>query len=350
MKLKEKLKISYRFLKTQYNKLMHGCCAILLYHRVEDLETDPQLLAVSRENFDKQIAYLSENYNLLTIEQFENILINKKRFPKKSVLITFDDGYADNYLNAMSILEKHKVQALFYITTNTLNTTSEYWWDAVERIILLSNTPNQLFFELNEVKYDLTNFNGHERQAFYKIMLAELKQLKPLKRDETIAKLAQIFNMPEARKTHRAMTFEELKKMNQSQSAIIGAHTHMHSPLSILTKQEQYDEVKLSKDILEQLLQKKITHFSYPFGTRSDFNKESLEVVAELGFDFVTANYPNLVTRNSNRYELNRVVVRNWNISDFKKQLKNFFSIAKQIIIHLFFYTFNSEFLFFINC
>lgn len=350
MKLKEKLKISYRFLKTQYNKLMHGCCAILLYHRVEDLETDPQLLAVSRENFDKQIAYLSENYNLLTIEQFENILINKKRFPKKSVIITFDDGYADNYLNALPILEKYNAQALFYIATHTLNTSNEYWWDAVERIVLLSNSPNQFFFELNEVRYDFTNFNENERQAFYKTILIKFKQLKPIERDQNIRKLAQIFNMTEPRETHRAMTFEELKEMDQSKSAIIGAHTHRHPSLSTLTKKEQYDEVKLSKDILEKLLQKKITHFSYPFGTRSDFNKESLEVVAELGFDFVAANYPNVVTRASSRLKFNRIIVRNWKIFDFKQRIKNMFLFAKQIIIYLSFYSSSIEDLFIFSC
>jgi peptidoglycan/xylan/chitin deacetylase (PgdA/CDA1 family) len=100
----------------------NGACLVLLYHRVSDYVTDPQLLCVTPENFDKQIKYLVEKYNVLTVEEFYSIISKNEKFPDKSVLLTFDDGYADNFIYALPILEKHSAQALFYICPGNFET------------------------------------------------------------------------------------------------------------------------------------------------------------------------------------------------------------------------------------
>ncbi|MEO6904083.1 MAG: polysaccharide deacetylase family protein [Bacteroidia bacterium] len=313
-------------MRKKCDTLFFGTCAVLLYHRINELETDPQLLSVSTVHFDEHVAYLRKNYNLLTINEFENFLKNKKRFPKNSVIITFDDGYADNYLKAIPVLEKHNAQAIFYIATGTINTTNEYWWDAIERIVLLSSrSPTKSSFELNGTKFNLTNISSSERVKLYEDLLPKLRQMKSFEREEKIAELADIFNSTEGRITHRAMTFEELKKMGKSKSAIIGAHTHLHPSLGALSKQDQYEEIKLSKDILEKLLNKEITHFSYPFGTRADFNANSLNIMQQLNFSFSAANFPSLVNPNSNKLKFPRYLVRDWDIETFEMKMSGFF-------------------------
>ena len=95
---------------------------ILLYHRVTSLERDPQLLAVKPDNFYRQIKYLKKNYNILDIEEFAYFKKDNKGFTKNSLILTFDDGYADNYLEALPILEKFNCQAIFFVTTLNTNT------------------------------------------------------------------------------------------------------------------------------------------------------------------------------------------------------------------------------------
>src|SRR3989442_764622 len=123
-------------IKRKAEQLRFGKCVVLLYHRVANLETDPQLLAVSPDNFDAHLAALKNNFNPLTVAQFEGLIASGKTFPPRSVLITFDDGYADNYQNALPMLEKHDLQALFYICTGNLGTDREFWWDEAERLLL----------------------------------------------------------------------------------------------------------------------------------------------------------------------------------------------------------------------
>jgi hypothetical protein len=103
--------------RLEQDRLLGGNCVVLLYHRVVDLEHDPQQLSVSPRRFDEQVGLLKERFRVLTVEEFEHHLLHRKRFPKNSILITFDDGYADNHVHARPILEKHGLQGLFFIAS-----------------------------------------------------------------------------------------------------------------------------------------------------------------------------------------------------------------------------------------
>ncbi len=325
--LKTKIRNTYYSQRKLFRKTIYGNCAVLLYHRVTDLKTDPQLLAVNPTNFDNHISLLKKKYTLLHVDQFYDLLSKQKKFPKNSILITFDDGYADNYIEALPVLEKYNAQALFYISTGTLNTTNEYWWDAMERIILLSDVNFVADnFELNGLQFELADLNSVKKNSLYESILPILRNMPSSNREEKIAILSHLFNSVKGRETHRAMTFDELKRMSESRSAIIGAHTHLHPSLASLTYEQQLDEIQLSKSILEKIINKPVKHFSYPFGKISDFNLETIAICKKTGFDMVAANYPELVDKKSNLYSFPRFLVRDWSIERFEKELDNFFN------------------------
>jgi peptidoglycan/xylan/chitin deacetylase (PgdA/CDA1 family) len=325
--LKSKIKTTFLNVQKKYQKVFYGNCAVLLYHRVAHLENDPQLLAVSPENFDAHISLLKNKYTLITVDEFQFHLEHKKKFPENAVLITFDDGYADNFLEALPVLEKHKTQALFYISTGTLNTEKEFWWDAMERIILLSATqPSVDSFELNGSVYGLKDLNPEKRCRLYESLLPELRRMTSEKRDEKIVLLTSLFKSEEGRGTHRAMTFDQFKKMRMSKSAVIGAHTHLHPSLGALTYDEQFKEINTSKKIIEELTGEKVIHFSYPFGTNQDYNSDTLKIVKQLGFKTTAANYPAISHKHSDIFCFPRFLVRNWNTDEFGKNMKKFFS------------------------
>ncbi len=322
---KKILKPIYLRLQKQTDVLLNGSCAVLLYHRVTNLETDPQLLNVTPQHFDEQLSYLKKNHVVLPIDELLYNLESKKRFPKKCVALTFDDGYADNYLEALPILESHNMQALFYIATGTLHTDNEFWWDAVERIILLNeNIPLQNNFSLDEKVFDLKNLDTQKRFQFYAQLLPLFRKMVAKQREEKIAELAAMFNSLSPRASHRPMTFDELKKLSASKSAVIGAHTHMHPSLGALNYEKQLEEIKTSKDILENILSKKLVHFSFPFGTIADFNADTIEICTSIGFKMVAANFPYIVNRNSNIFHFPRFLVRDWNQQQFSASLNYF--------------------------
>lgn len=302
--------------------MLYGGCAVLLYHRVSSLDFDPQLLSVTPEHFEEHVIYLKQNYRVLSVSEFYEILVSKRRFPSKSVLLTFDDGYADNYLNALPILERHNLQALFYVATATVNTQGEFWWDAVERIVFEGTRPSMV----NTIQIGKTQFVlNSDFQNLYRALLPALRMLAPDLRDDKINELADAFKCLNNRESHRAMSWEELKSMQRSTSAVIGAHTHLHPSLAALTPEEQKSEILKSKFLLETNLGININHFSYPFGTRTDYTEETIRICREAGFKMVAANYPQLVNRKSDLFAFPRNLIRDWNIEDFKRNLLSFY-------------------------
>ena len=325
MLFKSKIRKIYDGIQRYSDIATGGNCVFLLYHRITDLNSDPQLLAVSPQNFNAQLNYLKHNCKVLSIEEVIYHIEKKIKFPKNSVALSFDDGYADNYSVALPLLESNGCQAIFYISTSTISTAKEFWWDEVERLILMSTKKEVNFnINLNDLPLAIRYENVHERKKTYEFLLPILRVAKPVERKRFISELSEHVIDAGSRLTHRAMTFDELIKLADSSSAVIGAHTHNHASLAALNYEEQYDEIKLSKEILEKHIGKQVINFSYPFGTRKDYNQNSIQICIKLGIKMAAANYPYPLHARSPRYELPRYLVRNWSIEQFAAELKHF--------------------------
>ena len=299
---------------------------ILIYHRVTELDFDPQLLAVKPDNFYNQIKYLKENYNLVSVEEFSELINSKKEFPKGTILLTFDDGYYDNLQEAVPVLESLSAQSLFYLSTGLLNTNEETWWDQLERIFYSNKLSKTLSISIKNIQYNFDSSGKEKIDDTYNKVHRLIKYLKVDERKEIIDKLFDWSKVEKSgRISHRFLSFDEVKKMSELKSAVIGAHTHSHTPLSILLYEEQKNDIEKSKEILENITGKEIKHFSYPFGAKKDYNADSLKISSELNFDFVCANYYLQVHRWSDKYSLPRVLVRDWEIDYFKNFIKKSF-------------------------
>ncbi|HEX4887930.1 MAG TPA: polysaccharide deacetylase family protein [Luteibaculaceae bacterium] len=315
-----------KLLESSIQRIVENPAVVLIYHRVAHLESDPQLLNVSPEHFEAQVKWLKKNTHLLTVEEFTHIKLNGDKFPKRSTLITFDDGYFDNCQFARPILESYQAQGLFYITTQWLNTHHELWWDELERLFLiigLKLKPNALD-HLPQAN-DAPQWTGDSMKD-YEHCHRWIKWKQPEDRDTIIGHLRFIANVDESgRESHRMMNWGELAVMAQSKSVVLGAHTHQHAPLSTLNPQRQRDDILESKKILEAFTKRQIIHFSYPFGGEKDFNQHSVLIAEQLGFRLVCANYPGVVFRHTSNYEIPRMLVRNWELGEFSQQINQFF-------------------------
>lgn len=322
--IKQIVKNKVQFFRKDLDISSNGACRVLLYHRVCNYETDPQLLCVSPENFDAQIKYLVENFNVLTVEQFSRYYDNSEKIPINSILLTFDDGYADNFEVALPILEKYSVQALFYICTGNINSDREFWWDEIERHILLNDKfPKYFELKVNGKIFSCSN-DINERVNVYQLLLPELRSMNVDQRSKAILILANLTGNCLPRQTHRSMNWQELKAMNKSGSAIIGAHTVHHPSLAELSIEEQESEILYSRQELREKLEVEIQYFSYPFGTKQDYSKSTIEICKKAGFKLVASNFPYIANRKSNRYAFPRFLIRDWDVNNFVKEINSF--------------------------
>ncbi|MCM8778015.1 MAG: polysaccharide deacetylase family protein [Candidatus Omnitrophica bacterium] len=138
---------------------------------------------------------------------------------RKEILITFDDGYADNLWYAMPVLETLNIKPLIFLTVNYIGTDN-------------------------------------------------------------------IFHRYKDRKKDRLLNWEEVKKMSE-QGVVFGSHSLSHPHLPLLDDKKLWEEVSLSKKIIEDKTGKEVLNFCYPFG---DFNERVIEKVKLAGYKnaFVT--------------------------------------------------------------
>lgn len=119
----------------------------LNYHKIDHAEHP---LSVTPEEFDAQIAYLKDNgYTSITPDQIYGYLTGGEELPRRPILITFDDGYADNYENAYPILKKHGFQATIFVIVKYMDTPGYLTWEqakemSLEGISIQSHTVNHL--------------------------------------------------------------------------------------------------------------------------------------------------------------------------------------------------------------
>ena len=296
---------------------------ILLYHRVAELETDPQLLAVSPQDFGEQMCYLKDNFFILRFED------EWGKVDAPSVVITFDDGYVDNFLFAKPILEKYKIPATIFVASGHIGDDDEFWWDDLERIILLNNhLPRQ--YEIKTSQGSLVmNFTDNESTiTSYMKLHPLLKSVQVEERDAVLQEMERRL-LPNLayRPLFRTMSEEELREMDQSPYITIGGHTISHTALSIQPVEVQKKEIFKSKARLESILGHEITTFSYPFGGKNDYTRETVLLVREAGYKKVASNFPGQIhSGNRNLYEYPRQLVRNWDIETFKRNLEGFWA------------------------
>ena len=316
---------------------------ILLYHRIADLPTDPQWLSVAPPNFDEHLEVIKKVGVPVALQDLAKSLDTRKLVPK-SIVVTFDDGAADNLLTAKPLLKKHAVPATVFVSTGYVQSNREYWWDELDRLLLQPGTlPERL--ELNGLQrafswhltdcqeYSESNHAQHrtwnvssapptERHRLYKALIDFLLPLLPEERLFFLDELKNWAGNTTTRNSHRALSPTEIEQLADEGLVEIGAHSVTHSVLAELPLTVQRTEIGQSKKDLEDILGAPIKSFAYPFGTLSDYTEETVRLVKESGFEYACSNFRDVVQPGVDLFQLPRVIVRNWDGNTFENKLE----------------------------
>jgi len=313
-----------------------GTAVVLLYHRVADLERDPQLLAVGRANFESQVRMLAGSYRMLSLTELLAAL-QRRTVPDRAVVVTFDDGYADNLTAAEPVLAAHGVPATVFVSSGHVGAEHGFWWDELERLVLCPGSlPRHIDLETPGGSYSarLTDCrtysdsdaernaswnvlapDANARQELYRRLAAFLRPLAPGDREsalEQLRGLAQIDSgdTTDPRATHRPLTEQEVARLDASTVVDVGAHTLRHAVLSSLTPDEQRAEIAADRDALATMCGRSIGTFSYPYGDLDTYTDETVGIVRACGFAGACANHLGLVKPWTDPYRLPRAIVR----------------------------------------
>ncbi|MEG3439699.1 polysaccharide deacetylase family protein [Pannus brasiliensis CCIBt3594] len=311
---------------------------ILMYHRVAAADIDPWELCVSPRNFAEHLQVLQSEARPLGLREFAR-LNREGRLPERAVAITFDDGYADNLYHARPLLETYGIPATVFVAAGYIGKGEEFWWDELARRLFgPGKLPEKLALEFDgkierwEVGTDSDASRNHSlttappgsRLHLYRSLW---QRLLPLADDERRWRLREIARWAggegEARADDLPLDRPELEKLADSEAIEIGAHTLTHPFLPARPPAEQRDEIREGKKRLEEMLDRPVTSFSYPFG---GYTPETIEGVRAAGFDLACSTVTESCWRQSERWQLPRPGVGDWNGEEFSRQLARWFT------------------------
>ncbi|HJQ71522.1 MAG TPA: polysaccharide deacetylase family protein [Blastocatellia bacterium] len=302
---------------------------ILLYHRVAEASSDPWSLAVKPAHFAEHLDVIKRRASVLSVEGLVAAITNGK-LPRRAVVITFDDGYADNLLNARPLLERYDCAATVFVTTGFAGSDREFWWDELDRLLLQPGAlpPSlQLTVGSKDYSWDLGEAARYGESAFHAngrwrawqtedpssrhLLYRSLWELMhPMREDERRRVRDDLVSWAGAdrspRASHRALSSDELGELAEGGLVEIGCHTVTHPKLAAIDPSTQREEIGQSKSRLEELLNRRIKSFAYPYGRPCDYTAETVALVKEAGFDSACSTTSGPVNRRSNLFELPR--------------------------------------------
>ena len=318
---------------------------VLLYHRVAETETDPQLLCVTPKHFAEHLEIIRRFCRPLSLQGLSKRL-RSGLLPHRSLVTTFDDGYADNLHNAKPLLERFDVPATVFVTAGQVDSMQEFWWDELERILLATERlPASLKLTLSGKTYSWELGNGDKlqtpesrrwnvemdispslRRQAYRELTPLMHRMDIQSRKSALDGLRAWAGIEETgRATHRAMTATELHQLSAGGLVEVGAHTMNHLCLAALPAADQESEIIDSKRCLEKLLGKPVRSFAYPYGTKQDYTDTSARLARSTGFDCACSNFPGVVRWCADRYQLPRLIVRDWDGETFERVIAGYF-------------------------
>lgn len=284
-----------------------GYVAILRYHAIcpHDVGYADPSICISPAAFEEHVTYLARNYAVLPLTIVADALREGKPLPPNAVVITFDDGYADN-LAAARVLHKHGCSATFYITTGCMTDGEPFWPAETPALIDAIKRP---FVELREgtLHVELAIGTPEQRQAAVR-RLAKVFKSHPIPVRESLRQQLRAA----ARNPSLAspmLTWDQIREMRDLHM-IIGAHTVTHPNLPSAGLATAAAEIEGSKARLERELGEPITMFSYPNGgAERYFTPELQEVVMRAGYAAAVTSRNGFASAASDPYGLERVQV-----------------------------------------
>jgi peptidoglycan/xylan/chitin deacetylase (PgdA/CDA1 family) len=262
----------------------------LNYHRIGDPSCEPwdrTLWSTDAETLDAQLRLLARHAEVVGPEQL--IAAQRDDRPGRRVIVTFDDGYRDNYELAFPLLRSHGLTATFFLATGFLDRPRAPWWDEIAWMVRSATVTELPAADWLPRPLSLA---PPSQDAAIADLVAHYKRLPGDRGEPFLERLATALGCgrcPAAAAGDLWMTWEMARALRDG-GMTIGGHTVTHPLLARLTADEQRAEIDGCAERLERQLGEPMRWFAYPVGSRDAFDGSTKELLrgrdVELAFSF----------------------------------------------------------------
>ncbi len=290
-------------------RVLSGRLVVFNYHRIRTdeplLETpfDSDVFGPSQSEFRREMEWLKRNTRVISETDLLDHLRGERALNGLNVMITFDDGYIDNYTLAYPVLKELEIPAVFFIPTDLIQARRLGWWDIAA--YLVKNTSRAEISHFGNT-FDLRKEKIGTIRYFHSI----LRRMKPELGRELIYELAEYCNVPfpdVQEQGAQLMDWDQIRTVSKNGIGI-GSHTHSHPTLSTLNPDDQRKEMVCSASILKEQTGERVRSIAYPLGGHDHITSGTARIAAEAGYEagFTFNTGMNLLQKMS-RYDLRRI-------------------------------------------
>jgi peptidoglycan/xylan/chitin deacetylase (PgdA/CDA1 family) len=262
----------------------------LNYHRVGEPclnGFDEGVWSANASSFDDQLKFLKSNFDVVSPPDLPDIV---RRGTGRHVLVTFDDGYLDNYRVAFPILKSHGVAATFFLATGFLDHPRLPWWDEIAWIVRTSRKPG---IDARPWLSTPVMFDEPTREMAVQVLLKVYKSMPTASTEPFLEFLAEETGSgrhkdPDAGRTW--MTWAMAREMRAA-GMVVGGHTINHPVLAQLSLEGQWEEISGCSRRLAEELGEPMLYFSYPVGNRHSFTRDTQACLERMGVQYAFSYY-----------------------------------------------------------
>lgn len=302
------------FIRINKNRRNHSAL-ILIYHRIIDQKDRILYKSYSvhhlLKDFEKEMAYLKKTYKIISLNDLVSKIKENRALDAPSIVITFDDGYQDNYRLAYPILKKYSIPATIFLTTSLIGTKNRTWLDEIEYALINSKAE---YFKLSELfGNEIFNISTMEEKRKVNNMISSaLKAVNNNKRLELLRELYTKLEVKPERDNYQErlmLNWNEIEEMRHDNISF-EPHSHTHPILSKMPVEEAKKEILISKSIIEDKIKTECRHFAFPNGRDIDFSQKLMNFCKEIGLESILAADGNKNSGNNDIYSLKRLPIQ----------------------------------------
>lgn len=266
---------------------------ILAYHRVLDYAPtsfpfDEAVISASPDEFYQQMKFVKQHFEVISFADLYECEKAGRQWPNRALIVTFDDGYRDNYTNAFPVLNAFNIPATIFLVTGHIGQTKLFWWDAVAYCIKHTKLLAKNFPQISSQTLSLVK--ASDKQFAIHLILGWIKHVPDKVSRKFLERLPDELKveMPDDLGAGVHLSWDEVREMSK-QKIEFGSHTVTHPILANISEAQLEREIVESKKTIEQELGKEILSLAYPVGRKSKFNQLAQKLAANHGFRYAVS-------------------------------------------------------------
>jgi peptidoglycan/xylan/chitin deacetylase (PgdA/CDA1 family) len=256
---------------------------ILLFHRVlPHIDLNPFGAVVSLKTFKNQIEFLSSNFSIISLSDAISQIKRGETKSKLQIVLTFDDGFIDNYVHAFPLLKSKGLRATFFLTTNYIDQHETLWdWELAKA---MAKSKNNFVLQGINTNETLERDVAQDDVDFLWKVIRRLKCISPNERTNLLNTIyKEIGYEVRSGEADKCMSWEDVRVM-QSSGMEFGSHGCSHSSLAQIPFHEARSEIHSSKNIIEEKIGNACFHFAFPHGSTEDYGENLIDEVRKAGY------------------------------------------------------------------